>query len=221
MNFDIRYKPAFATIFVTLEPGETITAEAGSMVSMDADLSVKTTFSGGFFSAWLKNMFGGESLFVNTFINNTSFPRQVVLSQSTPGDIVAVELSGKQQLCFQPGAYIANTPEIKLGVSWAGFSSWFAGEGLFKLKVKGKGTVFFGAYGGISQQYMTQDFIVDNDHLVAYEEGIKMGIGLAGGVLGSITSGEGFINKLSGKGVIYLQSRSKSGLIKFLSPRCR
>ncbi|MGB3403529.1 MAG: TIGR00266 family protein [Microcoleaceae cyanobacterium] len=221
MQFDIRYKPAFATIFVTLEPGETITAEAGSMVSMDADLSVQTTFSGGFFSAWLKKMFGGESLFVNTFINNTSFPRQLVLSQSTPGDIVAVELSGQQQLCFQPGAYIANTANIKLGVGWAGFSSWFAGEGLFKLKVKGKGTVFFGAYGGISQQYITQDFIVDNDHLVAYEEGIKMGIGLAGGVFGSITSGEGFINKLKGKGVIYLQSRSKSGLVKFLSPKCR
>jgi uncharacterized protein (TIGR00266 family) len=221
VQFDIRYKPAFATIFVTLEPGETITAEAGSMVSMDADLSVKTTFSGGFFSAWLKKMFGGESLFVNTFTNNTSFSRQLILSQSTPGDIVAVELSGQQQLCFQPGAYIANTPNIKLGVGWAGFSSWFAGEGLFKLKVKGKGTVFFGAYGGISQQYITQDFIVDNDHLVAYEEGIKMGIGLAGGLLGSITSGEGFINRLKGKGVIYLQSRSKSGLVKFLSPRCR
>ena len=127
----------------------------------------------------------------------------------------------KQQLCFQPGAYIASTPDVKLGVGWAGFSSWFAGEGLFKLKIKGKGTVFFGGYGGISQQYMTQDLIVDNGHLVAYEDGIKMGIGLAGGLLGSMTSGEGFINKLKGKGVIYLQSRSTSGLVKFLSSKCR
>ncbi len=221
MQFDIRYKPAFATIFITLEPGEKITAEAGGMVSMDADLSVKTTFSGGFFSGFLKKFFGGESLFVNTFINTTSFARQLVLSQSTPGDIVAVELHRKQQLCFQPGAYIASTPDVKLGVGWAGFSSWFAGEGLFKLKIKGKGTVFFGGYGGISQQYMTQDLIVDNGHLVAYEDGIKMGIGLAGGLLGSMTSGEGFINKLKGKGVIYLQSRSTSGLVKFLSSKCR
>ena len=60
MQFDIRYKPAFATIFITLEPGEKITAEAGGMVSMDADLSVKTTFSGGFFSGFLKKFFGGE-----------------------------------------------------------------------------------------------------------------------------------------------------------------
>lgn len=221
MKFDIRYKPAFATIFITLDPGEKMTAEAGSMVSMDADLSVKTTFSGGFFSALLKKCFGGESLFVNTFINTTQFPRQLVLSQLTPGDIVAVELSGKQQLCFQPGAYIASTPDVKLGIGWAGISSWFAGEGLFKLKVKGSGTVFFGAYGGISQEYMTLDLIVDNGHLVAYEDGIKMGVGLAGGVFGSITSGEGFINRLKGKGTVYLQSRSQSGLVKFLSPKCR
>ncbi len=221
MKFEIRYKPAFSTIFITLEPGEKITAEAGAMVSMDTDVSVKTTFSGGFFSAFLKKIFGGESLFVNTFINQTQFPRQIVLSQATPGDIVAVELSGKQQLCFQPGAYIASTPNVKLGVRWAGFASGFAGEGLFKLKVNGTGTVFFGAYGGISQQYLTQDLIVDNGHLVAYEAGIKMGIGLAGGLIGSVTSGEGFINKLQGKGVIYLQSRSVNGLVKFLSPKCR
>ncbi len=33
---EIRYKPAFATIFLTLNPGETITAEAGAMTSMDS-----------------------------------------------------------------------------------------------------------------------------------------------------------------------------------------
>ena len=49
MKFEIRYKPAFAAIFVTLNPGESITAEAGAMTSMDAGLSVKTVFSGGLF----------------------------------------------------------------------------------------------------------------------------------------------------------------------------
>ncbi|MEA5520130.1 TIGR00266 family protein [Limnoraphis robusta] len=221
MEYQIRYKPAFATIFMTLQPGDSLTAEAGAMVGMDGQISMKTSFSGGFFSGLIKKFLGGESLFVNTFTNKTNQPLQVVLSQSAIGDIVAVELHSGQQLCFQPGAYIASSKKVKLGVGWAGFASWFAREGLFKLKVTGPGLVFFGAYGGISQKQITQEFIVDNSHLVAYEPGIKMSVGLAGGLFGSLTSGEGFINKLRGNGVVYLQSRSINGLVRFLSPKYR
>ena len=35
MDIDIRYKPSFATIFLTLEPGESIIAESGAMIGMD------------------------------------------------------------------------------------------------------------------------------------------------------------------------------------------
>ena len=220
MIHEIRYKPAFAAIFVTLEPGESITAEAGAMVSMDADLTMTTEFSGGFFSALLRKFFGGESLFVNVFKNNSDRPLNLVLTQSVIGDIEAFDLTGKT-ICFQPGAYIAHTPGARMSVAWAGFASWFAGEGLFKLKLTGNGMVFFGAYGGLTKKHIQGEFIVDNSHLVAYSLGIKMSIGLSGGLIGSLTSGEGFVNKLSGKGTIYLQSRSISGLVGFLRPKAR
>ena len=106
-----------------------------------------------------------------------------------------------------------------MGVRWAGFKSAFAGEGWFKLRLSGRGQVFFGGYGGITPKTVQGEFIVDNSHLLAYEPGIKMGIGLSGGLLGSLTSGEGFVNRLSGQGKIYLQSRSISGLVGFLSPK--
>ncbi|ELS04862.1 TIGR00266 family protein [Xenococcus sp. PCC 7305] len=218
MQCDIRYKPAFATIFVTLEPGESITAEAGAMVSMDSMLTMKTEFSGGFLPALGKKLFGGESLFVNVFANKTSRPLQVVLSQSVIGDIAEIELQGRE-LYFQPGAYIAHTAGVKMTVGWAGFTSWLMGEGLFKLKIGGIGKVFFGAYGGITKKTIAGQFIVDNSHLVAYEPGIKMGIKLSGGLLGSLTSGEGLVNRLSGHGDIYLQSRSFDGLLRFLRPQ--
>lgn len=223
MDYEIRCKPSFAIIFVNLMPGESITAEAGAMTSMDAKLEVKTEFSGGFFSALLKKYFGGESLFVNRFINKTQQPRQVVLTQPTIGDIEALRLTNGQEIYFQPGAYIAHALGATIGVGWAGFSSWFAGEGLFRLTVKskGQGLVFFGAYGGISKKRITGEFIVDTDHLVAYEPGIKLNIGLAGGLMGSMTSGEGFVSKLSGQGNIYLQSRSIDGLVKFLASKLR
>ena len=215
MQCEIRYKPAFAAIFATLEPGESITAEAGAMVSMDSMLTMKTKFSGGFFSALLGKFLGGESLFVNVFTNQTQRPLQVVLTQSMVGDIAEIDLKGRE-ICLQPGAYIGHTPGVKMGVGWAGFASWFAGEGLFKLKLGGRGKVFFGAYGGITKKTVTGKFVVDNSHLVAYEPTIKMGVGLSGGLIGSVTSGEGFVNRLSGNGDIYLQSRSVGGLVDFV-----
>lgn len=223
MNYEIRYKPSFAASFITLNPGESIIAEAGAMTSMDGKLSMKTEFSGGFFSGMVKKFFGGESLFVNKFVNETKQPLQVILTQSSIGDIEAIELTAGQTIYFQPGAYIAHTKGLKIGVGWAGFSSWFSGEGLFKLKVSAQtqGLVFFGAYGGITKKQITGEFIVDSGHLIAYEPGIKMKIKLAGGLLGSVTSGEGFVTQLSGKGTIYLQSRSIEGLVRFLSPKVR
>jgi uncharacterized protein (TIGR00266 family) len=220
VEYEIRYKPAFAAIFLTLNPGDRITAEAGAMTSMDGRLTVKTEFSGGFIPGLLKKFFGGESLFVNTFRNQTQQSLTLVLTQSTIGDIVGVNLRGSS-LCFQPGAYICHTPGVKLGVRWAGLKSWFSGEGLFKLQVRGQGKVFFGAYGGLTKKRVNGDFVVDTGHLVAYEPTIQMNVGLAGGLLGSMTSGEGFINRLTGTGEIYLQSRSISGLVSYLQPKLR
>lgn len=220
MIHEIRYKPAFACIFVTLQPGESITAESGAMVSMDAELTMTTEFSGGFFSGLMRKFFGGESLFVNVFKNKSNRPLNLVLTQGVIGDIEALDLTGKT-ICFQTGAYIAHTLGAKMSVKWAGFASWFAGEGLFKLVLTGNGMVFFGGYGGLTQKQINGEFVVDNSHLVAYSTGIKMGIRLSGNFINSITSGEGFVNKLSGKGTIYLQSRSVSGLVGFLRPKVR
>lgn len=218
MKYEIRYKPAFAAIFLTLNPGERITAEAGAMQSMTASLSMNTQFSGGLIPGLLKKFFGGESLFVNEFRNQTQKPLELVLSQALLGDIGLIELKGNS-ICFQPGAYIAHTPGVEMGVQWAGFSSWLAGEGLFKLKLSGRGLVFFGGYGGISQRQVEREFVVDSGHLLAYEPGIKMNLGLSGGLFGSVTSGEGLVNRLTGQGQIYLQSRSTEGLVRFLRSR--
>ncbi len=220
MKYEIRYKPAFATVFLTLNPGDRITAEADAMASMSSATTMDTKFSGGLIPGLLKAFLGGESLFVNTFSNSTQQPQQIVLTQSTIGDIEVVELKGNS-ICFQPGAFIACTPGVNMGVQWAGLASWISGEGLFKLKLSGKGLVFFGAYGGLTKRRVNGEFVVDTGHLVAYEPSIQMNVKMSGGLLGSVTSGEGLVNKLTGNGLIYLQSRSLDGLAKFVRPRLR
>jgi uncharacterized protein (TIGR00266 family) len=206
---------------MTLQPGESLIAEAGAMASMDGALTMTTQLSGGLIPALLRKFFGGESLFVNVFKNETNRPLEVVLTQPTVGDLEVIELKSGGTLCLQPGAYVASSNSTRLGVQWAGFSSFFAGEGLFRLTVKGPGLLLFGAYGGIQKYQVNGEFVVDSGHLVAYPPQIKMSIGLAGGLVGSVTSGEGLVNRLRGTGTVYLQSRSIDGLVRFLRPKLR
>jgi uncharacterized protein (TIGR00266 family) len=175
-------------------------------------------FNGGFLSGLVKKFLGGESLFVNEFSNNTRESKRVTLVQATPGEIRQVELKG-EALCLQPGAYLASTPGLSLGVKYAGLGSFIGREGLFKLIVQGSGTLWYGAYGGLVDKKIDGQYIVDTSHLVAYDPGIKLKVQLAGGIFSSFFSGEGLVTRVEGKGNVVIQSRSISGLAGWLNPR--
>ncbi len=218
MQTTIEGRPAFAHLHVDLDPGETITAEADAMASMSADLDMKAKFNGGFFSGLCKKFLGGESLFVNDFTNNTNGVRRVTLVQATPGDVGELELNGNS-MCLQPGAYLASTPGIKLGLKWAGFASWIGREGLFKLVVSGTGKVWYAAYGALLERKVEGEFIVDSAHLVTYEPQLKLKVQMAGGIFSSFFGGEGLVTRLQGQGKIVIQTRSLDGFKNWLNPR--
>jgi len=102
-------------------------------------------------------------------------------------------------------------------VKWAGFASLIAKEGLFKLIISGNGTVVYGSYGAMVEKVIEGEYIVDSSHLVAYEPHMKLKIQLAGGLISSITSGEGLVTRVVGSGKIILQSRSMTGLAGWIN----
>ena len=218
MNTAIEGRPAIAHMHVDLDPGESIIAESDAMSSMSADLDMTAKFNGGFFSGLCKKYLGGESLFINEFKNNTDGPRRVTLVQSTPGDMGVIELQGNS-LCLQPGAYIASTPGVKLGLKYAGLASFIGQEGLFKLVVSGWGTVWYGAYGALMERAVDGEFIVDSSHLVTYEPHLKLKVQMAGGIFSSFFGGEGLVTRVNGKGNIVIQTRSIEGLKSWINPR--
>jgi uncharacterized protein (TIGR00266 family) len=218
MQTSIEGSPTFAHLHVDLEPGESIISESDAMASMSADLDLKARFNGGFFSGLMKKFLGGESLFINEFKNNTDGTRRVTLVQNTPGDMGVIELNGNS-MCLQPGAYIASTPGVKLGLKWAGFASFIGREGLFKLIVSGTGTVWYGAYGSLLARPVDGEFIVDTSHLVIYEPQLKLKIQMAGGIFSSFLGGEGLVTRVNGKGNVVIQTRSLEGLKSWLNPR--
>jgi len=209
MQHEIRNRPAFANVCLHLQQGDRIIAEADAMASMSSTIAIRTRFSGGVVRGLLRRGFGGESMFVNEF--STESEGELVLTQPFPGDIECLELDGTT-LFLQPGAFIACEPRVRLGLGWAGVRMAIAREGLFRLRVSGRGKVWFGAYGGIFSREVDDEVIVDSGHLVAYEPTIDVRLGMAGGVFSSYFSGEGFVTRVRGPGRIYLQSRSFGGL---------
>jgi uncharacterized protein (TIGR00266 family) len=209
METEIRNKPSFANIRLKLSPGDTVIAEADAMASMSSTIDIKTQWSGGFTKAVLRRVLGSESMFVNVF--STESEGELVITQPFPGDIECLELKGNT-MYLQPGAFLACEPGVKLGLGWAGIRMLIAREGLFRLKVSGNGKIWFGAYGGIFEREIDEEYVVDSGHLVAYEPSIKVRIGMAGGIFSSFFSGEGLVTKVTGPGRIYMQSRSFGGL---------
>ena len=218
MKSEIKGEPAFAFVEITLDIGESVTAESDAMSTMSVGLTMTTHFNGGFFRGLFRKMFGGETLFVNTFTNNTEFPKMITLVQPTPGAVREIDLENGG-IFVQPGAFLCATPGIGYQTRWAGFASWFGGEGLFRNGIYGTGRVWIGAYGALIEREVEGELIVDGGHLVAYDPGVKLKVGLAGGIFSSLFGGEGFITRVSGTGKVMIQTRSIQGLASWLNSK--
>ena len=104
MKTTLEGNPSFSHVHIDLNPGESVTAESGAMQSMSADLDMKAGTNGGFIAALIKRLFGGESFFVSTFINNTTAQRRVTIARSLPGEIREIKMSGDREICLQKGS---------------------------------------------------------------------------------------------------------------------
>jgi uncharacterized protein (TIGR00266 family) len=213
--YKVRCRPAFAALFITLAPGESITVKKGALVSMDGDITIKTCFFGGWLWAIVRKCFGGKCLYVDNLTNNTPDPLTVVLSHDTVGDISPIDLS-QGTICLQPGVYLAHTKKVTINHYWAGFGSWLAGEGFFKLKLKGRGRVFIAAYGGILKKTIYKDLVMKQGHLLAYSPKIRLKYRKEEQKVNIMVPKAKKKNQRTQGTLIYYQSRTFSGLINYL-----
>jgi uncharacterized protein (TIGR00266 family) len=218
MEHEILYKPSYSLLRIALERGENISAEAGAMVSMSSGIEMQTSAKGGFFGALKRSVLGGESFFINTFAANDA--GEVTFAPSLPGDIYAVQLSGRS-IYAQSGAYIASSPEIQVDTKWGGAKTFFSREGLFLLKLSGTGHAFLSSYGAIHEIELEvgQRYTVDTGHMVAFDEGVGYHVKRVGGLKSTLFSGEGLVCELTGPGKIMIQSRSADAFLSWLIPQ--
>jgi uncharacterized protein (TIGR00266 family) len=210
---------AFAAARVELAPGQSIRAEAGAMVSMSGNVDLQSQLSGGVVGA-LKRMVTRESLFVSTY-TAVGGAGEVILAPAVPGDVVGVELAGRQ-LLVQSSSWLASEGEVQLDTQFAGFRGLFAGEGLFFIRMSGRGTALLASYGAIVRRPIPAGgrYVVDTGHVVAFDAGMPYQVRRASrrGWLRSIVSGEALVAEFAGPGELWLQTRNLQALAGALFP---
>jgi len=123
LKVDIRYKPSYSLGFISLDGGEEVRVEGGSMVSMSDSVSIETEATGGFLSSISRKMFGGESFFQNTY-QAPSGGGEISVAPPLPGDLLNLCLNGP--LMVQSGSYVASEISVDLDTKWSGAKTFFA-----------------------------------------------------------------------------------------------
>jgi len=223
MQFDIQHRPAYALAVVSLDDGETVVAEAGAMVSMDTNVSLKTTAAKkdeglvkGLFSG-LKRMVAGESFFQNRYTAAGS--GTVTFAPTHVGDISVHEIN-ETGLMLQSKAYLCSGTEVDVDAKWGGARSFFGGEGMVMLKATGSGPIAFNSFGGVKEIDVDGAFVVDTGHIVAFEDTLQFKVGkYGGGWKAFIFGGEGLVCNFKGTGKLWIQTRNPQGFGEAIGPK--
>lgn len=227
MQFSIQNGSVFATLEIDLNEAERVVAQPDSMLSMTSGIHLTATVGrrGDGKSWWsgAKGLMGGESFFTAEFTAKRD-GQHLSLAPASNGDILQLDLDGTKAFFLSRGSFLANVGYIDMKVKYEGMKGFMSKTGLFLLNVSGTGTVFCQSYGAIVMKELQADekFFLDNRYALAFSESVTYQLVKATkSIKDSLMSGEGLINKYTGPGRLYYQTRAKpttSWLSYFLSP---
>ena len=224
-------------LIVSMDKGDKIFAESDSMLAMQDGIEIKGETRGGILASIGRAFSSDENLFQQTFFAHQD--GVVMLSPSIPGDIKIFTLENNRTYYLNDYAFFAGDDSITLEteVNSNIGRAIFSGDGLFVLRAKGSGHLVINGLGSIEEIELTSDggdLIVDNGHLLAWEDTISYkaemvnansSSGFFTRAFHSVTSGEGVVMRLSGNGKIYVASRNLDNFGKFINmvvqhPKC-
>lgn len=221
MRAELAGNPDFGNVRFTLDTGEKVLVESGAMAAMDSDVRTDTQMMGGFLPALMRKLFAGESLMAGEYTAARAGSR-LQISPPIPGEVVHRGVEPGRATMLQAGSFLACTPGVRLSTVFGGLKAIFSGEGMFFLKVEGKGDLWLNAYGSIVEHDLGgRELIVDTGHVVGWEDGVQWEVTGMGNLFSTIFSGEGLVLRFRGHGKVWLQSRSLGALAGWLSGYCR
>ncbi|MCD2255739.1 TIGR00266 family protein [Agrilactobacillus fermenti] len=227
MHYQITANQTFPVVEIYLTQNESIQIESGSMIYHNGQVALEGHMNsngkkgmGGLLSALGRSVTSGESFFITTATGQTD-QATLGIAPGNPGVIRALELEPGQQWRLNTSAYLAGDATTSYTMVRQNISGAFFGGtgGLFVMETKGYGTMLVSAYGDILEVELDgqQEYVVDNSHVVAWQESLNYNIEPASGFIGFKT-GEGLVNHFSGRGKILIQTRSIEALASLVAP---
>ena len=214
MKYEILYPEAFPVVKIKLQRGEKLKAESDAMIAMSATVDVEGKMEGGILSGLARKFLSGESFFFQELVANRG-DGEILIGHSQPGGILDLELDGSYGLRVQKNGFLAGSDTIQVETKaqslWKGL---IGGEGIFILRVSGKGTVFISSYGVIHPINLEagEEILIDTGHLVAWPDYMEYTVEKASkGWISSFTSGEMAVCRFRGPGVVLIQTRNPEG----------
>ncbi|WP_153952794.1 TIGR00266 family protein [Halosegnis longus] len=219
MNYEFTHQPSYTHLVVSLDANESIIAEPGAMVGHSSTVSVETGTSRDGLLSSAKSLLGGESAFANSFTASAE-GGTVTFAPPSPGDVMAHELEDSA-LYTVDGAFLAATEGIDIDSEIGGVKSMLGEASLTPLALKGTGTAFIDAYGGLEKIELDagESYVLDNEHLIAWDDDIEYSVERVGGLKSTLLSGEGLVFEFTGPGTAWYQTRDLDALVSVLAPR--
>lgn len=225
MEFEVACGSTFSVLRVLLDREEALYAQPHAMVSMTSRIAIQAKMgaqqkqrglSGG-----IRNLLTGESLFAAVFSARED-NQELTLAPETIGEIVPLELEPDRGYYLTRGAYLASTTEVVLAVKYGGVRGILAAKGLFLMHATGSGTLFCSSHGAVVRRDLEEGerFVIDNKYVIAFSDTVDYQLVKATESLrDSVFSGEGLVNRYTGPGTVYYQTRarqSSGGLLTWL-----
>jgi len=216
MQHQISGNSAFSVLDLELDVDDYIVAQPKSMVCMSTGIEVSAKLGGVTGSSSvggsIKGLLAGENIALAIYTSKKD-KQSLSLAPGTIGPILPVALLEGQDLLIAKGSYLASESTITLKTEFTGLKGFMAKKGLFLVRASGPGIVFLAASGEVREKDLVEEerFVVDNDFVVAFDSSVSYKLVTASkGLTNSILSGEGLVNRYTGPGKIYYQTRAKS-----------
>lgn len=207
MRYEIK-GGSFPVVICTLENGEKMITEKGSMAWMSPNMQMET--KGGGLGKMFSKAFSGESMFQNHYTARGG-AGLIAFTSSFPGQIKVLTIEPGREMIVQKSAFLASEAGVNLSIHFqkrlgAGL---FGGEGFIMQKLSGNGTAFVEIDGDLIEYELKpgQKLVVDTGNVAGFEPSVQMDVQTVPGAKNMLFGGEGIFNTvLTGPGRVWLQT---------------
>jgi uncharacterized protein (TIGR00266 family) len=211
---------------ISLNPGESVVAEAGEFSWMSDSIQMSTGVGGGAgghgILGELKRATGGSTLFLSSY-TATDSAGTIAFASKLPGSILGVDIGPQAEYLVHRRGFLAGTPGIHISAGFQrSFSAGiFAGEGFVLQRIGGEGRAWIELAGEVIRYDLApgESLRAHPGHVGMFTASVSFQVMRVPGIANRYFGGDAHhFAVLSGPGAVWLQSMPMPVLAASVAP---